>query len=275
MTNLTKTIAIAAGLAIALPLANASAAPSPDFRQEAIEGNVRFDCNQAMYEFLPGAFNSCLGLRKWRQHQYATAIELYKLAAGWGSKPAQHVLGLIYFNGKHVPVNRPLGIAWLMLSIERQDDPERMKVAQAAVNLASAQELQQARTLLLTMRDTYSDKHAARRAQNRYNRAISRLNHGQAFGANLCAAGLAGGTMPQQTFFRRSNEMSRAGAVTPRDYASDLTMRPQRAGFSGCPPALVAVVKVNKAAQRYFSGWYGHVSVGPLTMPGEKAADDR
>jgi hypothetical protein len=54
-----------------------------------------------------------------RKERYDDAITYFRRAARYGDKPSQGVLGEMYFTGTGVPVDRPLGYAWMDLAAER------------------------------------------------------------------------------------------------------------------------------------------------------------
>ena len=68
-------------------------------------------CEPLTFRVLPGQFNNCLAQRMWKKGRHQQAIKMFESAAAWGSKPAQRLLGVVYFNGEHVTRNRGLGLA--------------------------------------------------------------------------------------------------------------------------------------------------------------------
>jgi hypothetical protein len=205
-------------------------------------------CLDALFEFFPGYTEYCHGMKKWHAGRYRAALEDLKDAAGWASKNAQYTLGMIYFNGHHVPVNRALGLAWLMLSAERKH-PHRFKVVLVSAYLAATPaQRDEAKALFQRMRPRYSDAFAAKRAERRYTRAMRRSvrSWSGTAGTRLCIFGLT--TMG-------------APAVPPKGGPGG---HPGDAG--GCPATVSVVHKLKKAHDVYFEGLIprGHVDVGPV-----------
>lgn len=194
-------------------------------------------CPDGEERFLPGDYYFCIGTVYFGRGRYGPARETLELAARWGSKPAQYVLGLMNFNGDHTPTNRPLGIAWLALAAERPI-PEYLAVLRSAWLKANGTERAQARKLLAQMRTTYADQVAAVRAKKRYDRAMHELSQNEVFGAHVCVSG-----------FTTIEPMPRT--------SSDPAPR--------CFNINSVAIRLEKLASHYFEGWEGVVRVGPLT----------
>lgn len=222
------------GCASALAMATqpVPAGPIPVKREAPAE------CVDAIYRFLPGEFNFCVAARDVYRGRYRSAVEMLQLAAGWGNKKAQYVLGLMYFKGEHVAADRPLGLAWLVLAAERHD-PTYEAVLVSAYGKSTPAERHRAAVLLSSMRPVYTDAVAARRAQRRFDRAMRELGTFGPYPTTLCIAGFTGGNI----------DPSGASAM--------------------CPSISVAVTRLHQVGDAYFEGWEGHVTVGPL-KPVEK-----
>lgn len=201
-------------------------------------------CAEGEERFLPGDYYFCVGSRYMGRERYFSARDMFRLAAGWGNKTAQYVLGLMYFNGEHVPVNRPLGLAWLALSAEREDAMHRA-VLLSAHNKSSAAERLQAEQLLADMRPKYADRVAAARAKRRYDRAYYELTRNEAFGVRVCINGI-----------------TQMAAMGPGILPTQIN----------CPPAMVAAKRLDHIASNYFAGWEGVVHVGRLIQVPSPAA---
>lgn len=215
---------VAAGALQAGPL------PAPAAGNAPKEAPIQ--CNDALYRFLPGEVNFCLAARQRQRNDAIGTLELLKLAAGWGSKKAQYALGLMYFNGELVPVNRPLGLAWLGLAAERGDRVYSAVFA-SAYGKATAIERQQAQARYAALLPVYADAVAARRAQRRFDREMHQLTRFEPYPSGLCIAGITGGA-----FVDQNNPV--------------------------CPSSPVAITELNRIGDLYFEGWVGHVSVGAL-----------
>ena len=133
------------------------------------------ECSTDFYRFFPGDANFCLAGKYWKKDQYRRSEKMLELAAGWASKPAQHILGVVHFNGDGLARNRPLGLAWLALAAER-GDPRFTAVLNSAYASASEKERAEASRLLVDLRPRYGDAYAARRAATQFERAMRDLN---------------------------------------------------------------------------------------------------
>ncbi|OOG63406.1 hypothetical protein B0E46_10415 [Rhodanobacter sp. B04] len=182
--------------------------------------------------FLPGDYFYCLATLSYGEQHYGYAQKFFQEAAGWGSKPAQYVLGIMALNGDHQPVNRPLALAWLTLAAERPRSSFG-QAYQSAYAHATVAERQAAESLLAKLRPVYADATAAVRAEKRYTQGMAQLAHANAGEGNYCLEGL----------------------TTPADPAPD----PQQ-----CLPMQTMVDAIDKQAAIVFDGWSGHVSVGAL-----------
>lgn len=194
-------------------------------------------CNEGIYRFLPGEFNFCLAGVDMYRGNTSGALEMLKLAAGWGSKKAQYVLGIVYFRGDSIPADHALGLAWLALAAER-NDPTYLAVLASAHGKSTPAEQQRAGELLKAMRPKYADAVAAKRAQRRFDRMMRDLTYWEPFDVGVCIAGLTGGVVPQK----------------PADqFASGNCARPT-----------FAARRLHQISDVYFDGWAGHVSVGGI-----------
>jgi hypothetical protein len=232
---------VAAFLATQAAVAHLPASPRPDSAVADGVGEIPLTCNDAIYRFLPGEFNFCLAGRYFAQQRFRSAMEMLELAASWGKKPAQFALGLMYFNGQQVTADRPRGLAWLALAAERQR-PRYLQVVKSAYEKATPAERRRAATLLAQLKPVYGDAVAARRAQRHFERAMRDLRRDEVYNANVCIAGLTGGAIDMVDPFN-----------------------------SICPPVISVVRTLDGLADSYFSGWQGHVTVGPAqTVPPEE-----
>lgn len=194
-------------------------------------------CNPAVFRFLPGEFNFCLAGVDIYRGDYTSGIEMLKLAAGWGSKKAQYVLGVTYFRGDSIPSDHALGLAWLALAAERRD-PTYLAVLASAHGKSTAAEHQRAGEWLTTLRPKYADAVAARRAQRRFDRMMRELTYFEPYDVGVCVEGLTGGLVPQK----------------PADQFTN----------GSCPSPTFAAMRLHQLSDVYFDGWRGHVSVGEI-----------
>lgn len=210
------------------PVAAASAdAPSSDAELASNK------CVIGEERFLPSDYYYCLAAQSYGQKHYAYAHKFFTTAAGWASKPAQYVLGIMALDGDHQPVNRPLALAWLALASERPGSDIKGAYDSAYASATPA-ERQVAEKLLTRMRPTYADATAAVRAERRYAQGMEALNQMDRGGAKYCLEGI----------------------VTPADLPPS--------DPSTCPPAPLVESAIDRTAAKVFEGWSGHVSVGPL-----------
>lgn len=117
----------------------------------------------------PGVYYFELGARAARKHDFVHAISMYKVAASWAYKPAEYNLGLMYFNGHGVPVDRPLGAAWMVLAAERHNTKYYALYTRARdlmISSLSKAEFAQTDKLWGRLKQTYGDKFALRRAKS-------------------------------------------------------------------------------------------------------------
>lgn len=115
----------------------------------------------------PGQYYFLLGAHAFQNHEYSYAINMYKVAASWAYKPAEHNLAVMYALGQGVPVDLPRAAAWMTLAAERQ---ERTYVRELGLINAQLTEPQftQAGSILEELIPTYGDKHALHRAKMRW-----------------------------------------------------------------------------------------------------------
>lgn len=199
------------------------------------------ECVEPIYRFLPGEFNFCVAAHDVYRGRYRNAVEMLQLSAAWGNKRAQHVLGLMYFKGDHVAIDRPLGLAWLTLAAERRD-PAYEAVLASALGKSTPAERRRSAVLLSTMRPVYTDAVAARRAQLRFERAMHALEAFGPYPTTMCIAGFTGGAIDP------------TGANTM------------------CPSISMTVARLQQVGNAYFDGWEGRVTVGPLKTAGKAEA---
>lgn len=189
-------------------------------------------------------------MRQWTHGHYRDGLELLRLAAGWGNKSAQYTLGLIYYNGHHVPANPSLGLAWLKLADERHDDAGIARVARAAARWVTPAERTRADALFTNMRATYGDRVAAARAWHHLQHW--KMSHGPF--ASGCVM-----LYPRQAYYLAR---MRAQLALP-SVSKGKDDQPVWHG-GNCFSMQQARRMVRRSANVYFQGWMGTVTVGPL-----------
>lgn len=113
----------------------------------------------------PGVKFFAYGVAAFRKGDLKHALDMFKVSASWGYKPAEYNLGVIYFQGEGgVPVDRPLGTAWMFLAAER-NTPAYVSARHMMVTSLDDGERSKALALLQQMEKKYGDKVALRRAK--------------------------------------------------------------------------------------------------------------
>ena len=209
--------------------------PAAQVKQEEAPREIR--CNDATFPFLPGEFNYCVAVKMWARKDYRDAEQMLLLAAGWGSKPAQQMLGLAYLNGAGLAMDRPLGLAWLDIASERKS-PEYLAISKNARARATAEERERADILFQQLRERYRDDVAALRAKKRFDRELAEISGNPAYQIKLCIVGINSETPDMEGTDPLNNQM--------------------------CPPVSQSVKILTERAEPYFRGWQGRVDVGPL-----------
>ena len=130
----------------------------------------RINCAEGAERYLPGDYYFCAANKALQEGNLRKARAMYEESARWGDKRAMFNLGLLLFRGDTLPKDAPLGLAWLALAAERQQDREHRDVLVAAWTAATPQEQASANALWNTMKLEYADRVALQRAQLRYER---------------------------------------------------------------------------------------------------------
>lgn len=233
------------GLLLAAPGLPALAQEPVRAPQPQATGQHNAPCDPLMARFLPAEFNYCLGQRAWLRGRHGYAIEMLELSAGWGSKPAQQLLGLIHFNGENAKQDRPLGVAWLSLAAER-GDPWRKGLLQSALQKISPEEKREAEQIRQVLWVRYADEVAAKRADVRFQREMNRFRSNSVYGTGTCLAGTLSG------------QLAIHGALSP--------------GSAGSGCSLMSEDRMAQALEvrrdHLLRGWKGKVEVGPLEPVG-------
>lgn len=141
---------------------------APDYGSGASAGilsNGNFNTPES--DGRPGVYFFTLGVQAFRKGDYRHAVDMYKVAASWGYKPAEYNLGVMYFKGQGVPVDRPLGAAWMVLAAER-GDLQYVKARDLMVTVLSKSEFARTDDLWGDLKQTYGDQVALRRAKARW-----------------------------------------------------------------------------------------------------------
>jgi hypothetical protein len=194
-------------------------------------------CAQGLERVIPGDYYFCAAARDIGRGHNVMGRERLRDAAYWASKPAQYVLGLMYFNGDEGPSNRPLGIAWLALAAERHD-PRFEPTFVEAYKRASPEERAQANDYWLKLRDDYADTVAGQRAHRRFLAEMRNITAATMFGGDIYIDGITPPEGPAQGTFNSGD----ARISSQHDFAF--------------------TKKLEKTGDDYFRGMVGTVTVG-------------
>lgn len=148
----------------------------------------------------PGVYFFDLGAYAYKKGDYAHAIDMYKVAASWAYKPAEYNLGLMYFKGQGIPVDRARGAAWMILASER-GTPLYVRARDLMVTALTNAEFKQTDAIWNQLKPTYGDAVALKRAKAQWVRAArsgtgSHVGHGM---GNLMVGTPGGATSPSAT----------------------------------------------------------------------------
>lgn len=145
--------------------ATESTIPEPDYSSDVSSGLLSASqFNTPDSDGRPGVQFYAQGMYAFHQRDYRHAVQQLQVAASWAYKPAEYNLGVMYFQGEGVPVNRPLGAAWMFLAAER-GTPTYVAARHMIVTSLDDEERAKAFALLQGMEKTYGDKVALRRAK--------------------------------------------------------------------------------------------------------------
>ena len=221
-------------------------AAAPEFKvHRSVEELAQLDCLPGVERFLPGIYYHCVGVRDVARGKNDRARSMLEIAAGWGSKPAQFLLGVGYYKGDLQPRDRARGLAWLKLASERKD-PTYLAVFASAWKQATPRERAGAEQLWRSMLPVYGDQRAARRAALRFrHERDALLARRQTNGQRTCLAGLT------------------TGKIEPLPVMKGFEDNTSACGGSDVAAVFVAD-RLNSYAEQLFDGWKGHVSVGDL-----------
>ncbi|WP_369930956.1 hypothetical protein [Xanthomonas sp. NCPPB 2632] len=182
----TLSFAILATFAMGSAVADTVAEPADP---RALLRKVNAYCPGGIQRILPGEYYFCAAARDFGYGHNSRARERLRDAAYWANKPAQYVLGLMYYNGDEGPANRPLGVAWLALASERHDPRFEPAFAKAYLEL-SPTEKAQADAYWADLRPKYADATAGSRAHRIYLSEMRNLEAAAMFGGSIFLDGL-------------------------------------------------------------------------------------
>lgn len=67
----------------------------------------------------PDLFGMTVGMRRYADHQYRTALHYFEIGARYADKLSQLSIGLMHLNGEGTPKNPVIAYAWFDLAAER------------------------------------------------------------------------------------------------------------------------------------------------------------
>jgi hypothetical protein len=115
----------------------------------------------------PGEYFFLRGASAFRKKDYPFAIQMYEVAASWAYKPAEYNLAVMYARGQGVPADLSLGLAWMALAAERNE--QRYVDGREAIYAEMTKEqFDQANVTWRELKKTYGDEVALRRAKARW-----------------------------------------------------------------------------------------------------------
>lgn len=130
--------------------------------------------NEEESRFVPGLYYFHKGCDYYRRGYAEAAMHAWQIAAGWALKDAQYDLGIAYFRGRGIAIDRPRGLAWLALAAERKDEAFVTSLA-AAWDEASDEEHAQANAIWRELGKRYADAVALPKAVNRYQQEVGQI----------------------------------------------------------------------------------------------------
>lgn len=157
----TGTVLLAAmGAASAQTDAPTNTAAGPDYSSDASTGMMSdTNFNSPTSDGRPGVYFFALGVQAVKKGDYRHALGMYKVAASWAYKPAEYNLGVMYFKGQGVPVDRARGAAWMILAAER-GTPSYVRARDLMVTALTNVQFQQADQIWNELKPTYGDASA-------------------------------------------------------------------------------------------------------------------
>ena len=106
------------------------------------------------------------------RRDYREALRLFELSGYWANKVAQYNVGIMYFNGIGVPVDKARGAAWLGIAAQAHEDLAEAAL-QAAYAQLSAEQRTRANTIFDELDGKYGDDVALTRALRQYRQDVA------------------------------------------------------------------------------------------------------
>lgn len=194
----------------------------------------------------PGKKDFAYGATAMHRKDYRHAVYMFKLAAFYADAPAEYDLGLMYFRGNGVPVDKPLGAAWMVLAAQ-QGNPFYVRARNLLVTDMSEAEFHRMRGIWAKLSWKYGERVALPRAEHVWQRVLStsdpcgRVGTWACAGAAVASVGpfggiqMVAGSAAAEGFSLRGIWRIR----NPYDYHGDRETYP--AGTTPCPSGSVKV----------------------------------
>jgi hypothetical protein len=168
-------LALTAPAALAQMNADQTSLAAPDYGSGHATGamsNTNFNTPES--DGRPGVKFYKQGMAAYRRGDVEHTIYMLKLAAYWAYAPAAYNLGVMYFQGEGgVPVDRPLGAAWMFIAAERGSSAY-VNARHMMVGKLDYAERTKALELLQQLQPKYGNATALRRAKSQWAFAKSR-----------------------------------------------------------------------------------------------------
>ena len=161
-----STFALPAGAQIDVGGMHGNVVTAPDYGSGAsANGLSNNNFNTPESDGRPGVKFYKQGMAAYHRGDIKHAIYMLKLAAYWAYAPAAYNLGVMYFQGEGgVPVDRPLGTAWMFIAAER-GAPDYISARHMLVTKLGYGERTKAYELLQQLQPKYGNKSAMQRAK--------------------------------------------------------------------------------------------------------------
>jgi len=183
--------------------------------------------------FLPGVYYFRKGNEALHKGDVAGAIELWKISAGWAMKDAQYNLGIVYFEGQGVPVDEPLGLAWLALAAERKNAAFNDSLT-AAWSQTEPSVHDRANAVWRELRLRYDDEHALPAARQRFESELAQQTGSRVGMPGHMVVSTADGNFDVATFRQQLLDQSQLNfGNLPRATVDVGTLQPIGDGMSG------------------------------------------
>ena len=232
----------------------------------------------------PGEYYFMLGAQAYERHDYAHAIEMYRVAASWAFKPAEYNLGVMYARGQGVAVDLPQAMAWMALAAER-NEPHYVDAREAVYAELTKEQFEQANVIWRELKKTYGDEVALRRAKARWAEVKAKMTGSRVGSVGNLQVGMPNPSTGDPSFQKIVNpEVKKAlehqGVNTARSTVSSPAEVTGGQGIDASIAYRQLRESDNPYDPKFDRGAVGHATVGPLepvkagSKPADKAAPE-